>query len=185
MAPPTKYPAEPSALFNAVHEAYKNLDVIDDRRQGIKDELLRLNQTVPPPLDRIRELQDQLYRIDEVISKGNREALRLNNVAILGLLKSSDVVNATKAIDCTNSKARLALDNLAQFQNFLSVSAAIVTFVGSLAAAAAAAPVSFLQIATLIEQFDSMINMELAETLSPEDLADIMPRIKKDCTKAA
>lgn len=180
-----QYPADPSALFKAVDEAYKNLDVIDNRRQTVKDELRKLNRTEPLPLDRIRELLDQLNQVNAEISNGNREALRLNRVAMLGLLKSSDVVNATKAIECTSSKARLALDNLAEFQNFLAVSAAFVTFVGSISAAAAAAPLSFLEIATLIEQFDTIINMELAETLSPEDLAEIMPKIGEDCTKAA
>jgi hypothetical protein len=76
------------------------------------------------------------------------------------------------------------LNNLDEFQNFLAVSAAFVKLIASIASAAAAAPLSFLAIATIIENFDSLIHITLVETLSPDELEKIMPKIQIDCTTA-
>ena len=185
MPPLAMYPANPEVLFTAVDEAYDLLEVMNDKRQLIKDEIRKLNQVEPTPLARLRELNDQLNQINAEISKGEAEAARLNRIAMLKLLNSSDVVNATKVMECTTGKAKLALNNLDEFQNFLAVSAAIVKLVADIASAAAAAPLSFLAIASIIENFDSLVHIELVETLSPDELEKIMPKIQVDCTKAA
>ncbi len=179
------YPANPEALFTAVYKAYDLLEILYDKRQLIKDELRKLNQAEPTPFARLRELLDQLNQINDVISKGEDEAARLNRIAMMKLLNSSDVVNAGKAIECTTGKVVLALNNLDEFQNFLAVSAAFIDLIAAIASAAAAGPLSLLMIATVIEKFDSVIHITLVETLSPAELEKIMPKIQIDCTKAS
>jgi hypothetical protein len=87
------------------------------------------------------------------------KALDLNQEAMLKVLRSSDVTNATKALRCTTGKCRLALDKLTQFENFMAVATSFLHFITKVYIATASAPIGFLAIASVIQDFDEVINI--------------------------
>jgi hypothetical protein len=103
---------------------------------------------------------------------------------MLSLLNSADVANAKAALQCSINKIILALNNLNEFENFLSVATRFVEFAAKLSAAAAGAPLGFLAVANLIKEIDDIIHMTLAETLPVEELQRINDEVMKDCTQA-
>jgi uncharacterized coiled-coil DUF342 family protein len=180
----TTFPASPQALFAAVYETYKVIDTVHEKREEIKDKLRELSQQDPYPQDEGRLLLGQLNQLNMKINGLNEKAAELNQVAMLSLLKSSDVANASSALKCTIGKCKLALDSLAQFENFLALTTSFLIFITNVSIAASSAPIGFLSIANLIKELDSIITMELTDTLSPVEIKEILAQIRKDCTKA-
>jgi hypothetical protein len=182
--PANQAPADPAALFTAVSKEYEVINVFYARRQKIQDDIADLSQTHPYPLTKGKELLYQESQLTKKIRDSEEYAQQLNHTAMLTLLKSADVANAKAALQCSIDKVKLALNNLAEFENFLSVAARFVEFAAKLSAAAAGAPLGFLAVANLIKEIDDIINMTLAETLSQEELQKIINDVMKDCTQA-
>ncbi|MFN9938144.1 MAG: hypothetical protein ACK56I_01610, partial [bacterium] len=171
------------ALFTAVYETYGLIDILHDKRQLIKDEMQAISQILPYPSEKGRLLLHRLGLLNMEINDLEDKALDLNRVAMMGLLRSSDVTNATKALKCIIGKSKLALDKLVQFENFMAVTTSFLQFIAKVSAAAASAPIGYLQIANLIKDLNSVINMELADTLSPEEIKTILLDIRVDCAR--
>jgi len=180
----SRFPANPEALFSAAFDAYANITIHETKRTAIADEINTLSQLVPPPIDRLRELMMQLYDLNDHIRQLSRGAESLTNSAVRGLISSSDVENATKAIKCANGKAALALNNLAQFSNFIAISTAYVDFVSAVAKAAATAPASLLAVADIIDKFQKLVTIELQETLTEEEFKRIKKDLATNCVKS-
>jgi hypothetical protein len=180
----SRFPADPEALFSAAYATYSNIRIIEDKRTAITDEINELSQIVPPPLERLRELTMQLYEVNATIRQLSREAESLTNSAVRGLISSSDVENASKALKCANNKAALALNSLSEFSNFLAISTAYVDFVAAVAKAAMIAPASLLAVADVIDRFQKILSIELEETLTEAELEQIMLEINVDCVKS-
>jgi hypothetical protein len=183
MSSPT-FPTSPKALFEAVYSTYDVIETLEKKRQSIKDKLQALSQIIPFPRDEGLRLLGELNEVNKKINGLDEKALDLNQAAMMGALKSSDVVNATSALKCTIGKVKLALDKLAQFENFMAVTTSFLVFIANVYAAAVSAPISFLSIANLIKELDAIINMELTDTLSPEEINEILKEIRVDCSKA-
>ncbi|AFY29063.1 hypothetical protein Cyagr_1934 [Cyanobium gracile PCC 6307] len=179
----SRFPTDPEALFSAAHDAYDNIGIHEKKRNAITDKINKLSQDVPVPIDRLWNLKMQLSDLNDNIRQLSREAEILVNAAIRGLISSSDVENASSALKCANGKAALALNSLAQFDNFLAVSTAYVDFVSALAKAAASAPASLLAISEIIDSFQKLVSLELQETLTEEELKRIRNELAVDCVK--
>lgn len=176
--------ADPAALFTAVSKEYEVINVLYARRQRIQDAITDLRNTQPYPKEKGMKLLDQENRLTKKINASEDHARDLNRTAMLSLLKSADVANAKAALQCSIDKVKLALNNLAEFENFLAVATRFVEFAAKLSAAAAGAPLSFLAVANLIKELDDIIHMTLAETLPEEELQKIINEVMKDCTQA-
>lgn len=177
------FPASPEALFEAVYGTYGVIEDLESKRELVKERLRALDQIIPYPRAQGSLLLQQLNKLNMNINGLQEKALDLNQEAMLKVLRSSDVTNATKALRCTTGKCRLALDKLTQFENFMAVATSFLHFITKVYIATASAPIGFLAIASVIQDFDEVINIELANTLSPEDIKDILIDIRVDCTK--
>lgn len=182
--PAAALPADPAALFTAVSKEYEVINVLYIRREKIKDKIADLSQIHPFPFDEGTKLLFQQAELSKRISDSEQHATDLNRTAMLSLLKSADVANAKAALQCSIDKVKLALNNLDEFENFLSVATRFVEFAAKLSAAAAGAPLGFLAVANLIKEIDDIIHMTLAQTLPEEELQRIINEVMKDCTHA-
>jgi hypothetical protein len=182
--PAPALPADPATLFTAVRKEYEAINVLYLRRQKIQDDIADLSQKHPYPFDEGRKLLNQENELYKRIHDSEEHARDLNRTAMLSLLKSADVANAKAALQCSINKIILALNNLNEFENFLSVATRFVEFAAKLSAAAAGAPLGFLAVANLIKEIDDIIHMTLAETLPVEELQRINDEVMKDCTQA-
>jgi len=179
----SRFPTNPEALFSATYDAYANIRIHEEKRNGITIEINKLSQVVPMPSGRLWNLKMQLSDLNDNIRTLSRDAELLLNAAIRGLISSSDVENASRALKCANGKAALALNSLAQFDNFLAVSTAYVDFVAALSKAATIAPASMLAVAEIIDTFQKLISLELQETLTEEELEQIKNQLAVNCVK--
>jgi hypothetical protein len=179
----SRFPADPAALFSAAHDAYANIKIHEKKRDTINDDIMKLSQIIPPPIDRLSNLKLQLSTLNDNIIELSRDAESLTNSAILGLISSSDVENASKALKCANGKAALALNSLAQFDNFIAISTAYIDFVSTLAKAAAAAPATLVLIAEIIDKFQKLVSVKLQDTLTEEELRRIKSQLAVNCVK--
>lgn len=180
----SRFPANPEALFTAAYEVYANIKIIEAKRAVIVKEINELSQVVPPPMERLRELTMQQFDLNDVIRRLSKDAQILTNIAVRGLIASSDVENALKALKCANGKAAMALNSLAQFNNFLAISTAYVEFVAAVASAAATAPASLLAIADVIDKFQKAVSIELEETLTEQELRQLRAILAENCVKS-
>jgi hypothetical protein len=179
----SRFPTDPEALFSAAHDAYENIGIHEEKRNRITTEINKLSQDVPMPTGRLWNLKMQLSDLNDNIRTLSRDAELLLNAAIRGLISSSDVENASKALKCANGKAALALNSLAQFDNFLAVSTAYVDFVTALSKAAAIAPASLLAIAEIIDTFQKLVSLEMQETLTEKEFERIKNQLAVNCVK--
>lgn len=179
------FPASPEALFLMHDKVHANTEILEARRTAIADEIYRLSQVIPPPLGKMKELQIELGDLNDELRRLSRDADMLVNVAVRGLISSSDVKNASNALKCANDKAALALNNLAQFANFLALSVAYVDFVAAVAKAAATAPASLLLVADAIDKFQKALTTELERTLTKEELEKIRGQLAVNCVQAS
>lgn len=180
----SRFPANPEALFSAAHDAYANIKIHEDKRMEIADEIIMLSQVDPSPIDRLTDLMKRMHELNDKIRQLSRDAESLNNSAVLGLISSSDVVNAKKALECANGKATLALNKLAQFSNFLAISTAYVDFLAAVAKAAATAPAGLLAIAEIIDKFQKLVSIKLQETLTEEQYEQIKKELTVNCVES-
>lgn len=179
----SRFPANPEALFSAVYDAYNNIKIHEDKRMAIAEEINMLSQLAPPPIDRLTDLTKRLHDLNDNIRQLSRDAESLTNSAVLDLVSSSDVVNATKALKCANGKAALALNKLAQFSNFLAISTAYVDFVSAVAKAAATAPAGLMAVADIIDKFQKLVSMKLQDTLTAEQFEEIKKELAVNCVE--
>lgn len=180
----SRFPANPEVLFSAAYDAYANIRIHEDKRMAIADKINMLSQLVPPPIDKLRDLTRRLHDLNDRIRQLSRDAESLANSAVLGLVSSSDVVNATKALKCANGKAALALNKLAQFSNFLAISTAYVDFISAVTKAAATAPAGLLAIAEIIDKFQKLVSIELQKTLTAEQYDQIKKELAVNCVES-
>lgn len=177
------YPLISEAPFELATRQRELRDTLISKREELESELEIARKQTPPPMSRILDLKDLLESVNLQINQANDESLKLTFIAMQNILISSDLEDPIAAINCSLDKVKLALNNLAQLRNALTITGLFFKLGSSMIAATVAGPIGFVQIVSIIEQIDSTVNTELQAVLSQDELNELRSRLAVNCSK--
>lgn len=158
-----------------------------------------LSAMLPVEINRYQQLINKNASLEEIlaakkdiddlattISDNNRTALDLALKAATAQLTKTDLKNAAKSLECSIGKLKLALDNLEETRNVLTVIAGFIKLGGVLVAAVptAGTPIALASIKTVIDEFDKLVSKELKKSLSPDELERLILKLSANCSNA-
>lgn len=138
----------------------------------------------PPPSSRFLEIKDSLEKVNLQINQANEESLRLTFVGMQKILTSSDLKDPVAAINCSLDKAILALDNLSQLKNALTITGLFLNLGSNMIAATSSGNIGFVQMVSIVQEIDTIVNTELEAALSPAELEALRSRLSVNCSKS-
>lgn len=177
------FPLISEAPFRLAAKQRELRDILISKRERLEDELEAARIKNPPPMPRILELRDLLEAVNLQINQANDESLRLTFIAMQNILTNSDLEDPVAAINCSLDKVKLALDNLAQLRNALTITGLFLKLGSSMIAATMAGPIGFVQIVSIVQEIDATVNTELGAVLSQDELEALRSRLSVNCAK--
>lgn len=142
-------------------------------------ELINRNASLEEILAAKKDIDD----IATAISDNNRTALDLALKAATTQLMKTDVKNAAKSLECSIGKLKLALDNLEEIRNVLTVVAGFIKLGGVLVSTfpTAGTPIGLASIRAVIDEFDNLVSKELKKSLSSDDFEKLVIKLSTNC----
>ena len=110
--------------------------------------------------DEIEEKRDEIVATSARINQCFTKAIELDTKAALGIITSTDVINATVTLVCATSKVKLAVDKLNKIRSALRFVADLIDIGAALATLGTTGGVSAANIKVLIEKIEALSQLD-------------------------
>jgi hypothetical protein len=150
-----------------------------ERIPKLQAELKKLRDDGAP----LNLINAKLAEIDDTDSSRNAcltKATKLDNIAILGTLTSTDVTNAQAILVCSTAKVILAVDRLNEIRSALKFVAAFIDLAASIIAAVPTGGISLARIKDIIQKIDALSKSDLSGGLSTDEKKKLK-KMLEDC----
>ena len=123
--------------------------------------------------DEIEEKRDEIDATSARINQCFTKAIDLDTKAALGIITSTDIINATLTLICTTSKVKLAVDKLNKIRSALRFVAALIDIGAALASLGTTGGISAANIKVLIEKIEALSQLD-TEGLSRDEIEQLL-----------
>ncbi|PZD70394.1 hypothetical protein C1752_13120 [Acaryochloris thomasi RCC1774] len=125
------------------------------------------------PQDSIERKRDDIDLTSARINQCFTKAIELDTKAALGIITSTDVIEAVATIGCVTSKVKIAIDKLNKIRSALRFVAAFIDIGAALATLGTSGGVSFANIRVLIERIEALSKID-QDGLSNDEINQLL-----------